>query len=128
MVNIKKDDEINTESSSSSKIAEEDLTSESIISDGAWKMFAEKRRVALQATLEENVILHETCNRLESELNKQKQLLEEARALVETLKEMLEENENASSQPEQIEEVLADTEEVDHGEQRSSEMQREGHE
>lgn len=102
----------------SSLITEKDLTSESTVSDAYWEVLAEKRREALQETLEENEYLHDKCNRLESELNESKQLLDETRELVNVLTEMLQEKENednerAESQveeeePEQAEEFLAD--------------------
>uniref|UniRef100_A0A336MMU2 CSON002097 protein n=1 Tax=Culicoides sonorensis TaxID=179676 RepID=A0A336MMU2_CULSO len=82
----------------SSLITEEDLTSETTVSDAYWEVLAEKRRVALEETLEENEYLHDKCSRLESELNESKQLLEETRDLVSVLTEMLQEKENAENE------------------------------
>jgi geminin len=57
---------------------------------------AEKRREALEETLDENKSLHERIMQLEDELNHSKGMLEEARDLVTVLTEMLEEKENAN--------------------------------
>lgn len=86
-------------------ITEQDLTSESTVSDVYWEVLAEKRRLALEETLEENEYLHDKCDRLESELNQSKQLLDETRELVNVLTEMLQEKENAEN--ERAEEVQA---------------------
>lgn len=81
----------------SSLISEEDLTSESTVGDVYYEILAEKRRLALEETLEENEYLHDKCERLESELNLSKQLLDETRDLVNVLTEMLQEKEDAEN-------------------------------
>lgn len=70
-----------------------DLTSEEA-SEEYWKVLAEKRRAALEESLTENQELYERIASLETELNESKSLLEDAQNLVETLTEMLQENEN----------------------------------
>lgn len=75
------------------QITKEDLTSDKPVNEFYWEMVAEKRRVALQETLEENQELYERIANLEDELNHSKSMLEEARDLVTVLTEMLEEKE-----------------------------------
>jgi geminin len=60
-------------------------------------VLAEKRRVALLETVDENVELHERLAKLEDELNLSHQMLEETRNLVEVLTEMLQENEDSDA-------------------------------
>ncbi|XP_067640180.1 geminin isoform X2 [Eurosta solidaginis] len=74
-------------------ITAEDLTSEEKPGELYWERLAEKRREALEETLTENQRLHERIEGLEAELNTSRQMLEEARNLVEVLTEMLNENE-----------------------------------
>ncbi|XP_063703734.1 geminin [Culicoides brevitarsis] len=95
----------------SSLITEEDLTSETAVSDVYWEVLAEKRRLALEETLEENEYLHDKCERLESELNESQKLLNETRELVNVLTEMLSEKENAEN-----ERTEEDRNEVEEGE------------
>lgn len=75
------------------QITEEDLTSEAKPTEYYWERLAEKRREALEESLVENKRLHERIEGLEEELNTSRQMLEEARNLVEVLTEMLNENE-----------------------------------
>ncbi|XP_054730644.1 geminin isoform X1 [Anastrepha obliqua] len=74
-------------------ITAEDLTSEESPGELYWEHLAEKRRVALDETLSENKRLHERIEGLEAELDTSRQMLSEARNLVEVLTEMLNENE-----------------------------------
>ncbi|XP_017478851.1 PREDICTED: geminin isoform X2 [Rhagoletis zephyria] len=76
-----------------STITAEDLTSEANPGALYWEHLAEKRRVALEETLTENQHLHERIEGLEAELDTSRQMLDEARNLVEVLTEMLNENE-----------------------------------
>lgn len=75
------------------KITEEDLTTEGEPSEGYWKVLAEKRRVALDISLQENEELFERVNSLEDELETSRKMLDESRNLVEILTEMLQEEE-----------------------------------
>lgn len=74
-------------------ITAEDLTSEEKPCELYWEHLAEKRREALEETLKENQHLHERIEGLEAELDTSRQMLDEARNLVEVLTEMLNENE-----------------------------------
>ncbi|KAL1132352.1 hypothetical protein AAG570_010308, partial [Ranatra chinensis] len=67
------------------KITSEDLTSEEGPGIAYWEAMAEKRRVALEEALKENEQLHERVRELEEENETCKVLLNETRALVETL-------------------------------------------
>ncbi|XP_055640203.1 geminin isoform X2 [Toxorhynchites rutilus septentrionalis] len=78
-------------------ITEEDLTSLEGPSQYYWEVLAERRRVALEESLTENAQLYDKVNDLEEELNTSKQMLEEARNLVEVLTEMLQESEAEAS-------------------------------
>lgn len=75
---------------SAKTITAADLTSENV-GEHFWEALAEKRRVALEESLIENQELYEKIANVEDELNQSKQMLEEARSLVEVLTEMLEE-------------------------------------
>lgn len=90
----KKSDLASTSSQTSPIITEKDLTSTESPSAAYWEVLAEKRRVALVETLEENEYLHEKVQTLESELNHSKSMLQQSRELVEVLTEMLQEKEN----------------------------------
>lgn len=123
-ISVSKDDEFKREKAApvastssqtipaSNLISEEDLTSDTKVSNVYWEVLAEKRRLALEETLEENQYLHEKCEKLESELNQSKQLLEESRELVNVLTEMLQEKENEQVEHQnhesEAEEELAD--------------------
>ncbi|XP_004535240.1 geminin isoform X1 [Ceratitis capitata] len=76
-----------------SAITAEDLTSEEKPGQVYWEHLAEKRREALEETLVENRRLHERIEGLEAELDTSREMLAEARNLVEVLTEMLNENE-----------------------------------
>lgn len=81
----------------SSKITEEDLTSDETVGEHYWEVLAEQRRVALEESLIENEGLYDRIGTLESELNESKKLLDETRNLVEVLTEMLQESSSAEN-------------------------------
>lgn len=74
-------------------ITEEDLTSLEGPSQQYWEVLAEKRRLALEESLSENMELYEKISSLEEELSTSKQMLQESRNLVEVLTELLQEGE-----------------------------------
>lgn len=73
-------------SQNSTSVTELDLTTTDAPSEKYWQHLAEARRRALEDSLCENEALHK-------ELNVTNEMLDQARGLVEVLKEMLEENE-----------------------------------
>ncbi|XP_065085030.1 geminin isoform X2 [Ochlerotatus camptorhynchus] len=75
------------------KITVEDLTSEEGPSEQYWEVLAERRRMALEESLAENMELYDKVNGLEEELSLSKEMLQEAQNLVEILTEMLQEGE-----------------------------------
>lgn len=75
------------------KITAEDLTSLEGPSEQYWEVLAERRRLALEESLTENQELYEKVASLEEELSLSKEMLQEARNLVEVLTEMLQEGE-----------------------------------
>lgn len=77
-------------------ISAEDLTGDTA-SEAYWETLAEKRRSALEETLKENEELHGKVEQLQDELNQSQKCLEEARALVEVLSEMLQDREENES-------------------------------
>ncbi|XP_058806228.1 uncharacterized protein LOC131672783 isoform X2 [Phymastichus coffea] len=79
---IFKNQAVQTEEAKRIKISSEDLTSEAGPSEDYWKVLAERRRVALQDALEENQILSD-------QLKVYKEMLDESRALVEVLQDMI---------------------------------------
>lgn len=83
-----------TENAQENQVTVEDLTSESP-SEAYWERLAEKRREALDVSLKENELLHEKVKSLEEELNTSRQMVEEARSLVEVLKEIIQDSEPA---------------------------------
>ncbi|XP_043498985.1 geminin-like isoform X1 [Polistes fuscatus] len=72
----------------------EDLTSEAGPSENYWQVLAERRRIALNETLDENKILHERIASLQEENRLCNEMLNETRALVEVLQEMIEDDSN----------------------------------
>ncbi|XP_019552301.2 geminin isoform X2 [Aedes albopictus] len=74
-------------------ITAEDLTSAEGPSELYWEVLAERRRLALEESLTENQELCEKVAALEEELNLSKEMLQEARNLVEVLTELLQEGE-----------------------------------
>lgn len=80
-------------SGSKPAITEEDLTSLEGPSQQYWEVLAEKRRLALEESLSENMELYEKISSLEEELSTSKQMLQESRNLVEVLTELLQEGE-----------------------------------
>ncbi|XP_043281853.1 geminin [Venturia canescens] len=71
------------------KIEVEDLTSDAGPSEQYWEVLAERRRIALEDALDENRELTERVARLEEEKRAYKEMLDETRALVEVLQEMI---------------------------------------
>lgn len=71
------------------KIKHDDLTTEAEPSENYYKVLAEKTRIALDNALEEKHILHDKIKQLEEENRSYKEMLDESRALVEVLQEML---------------------------------------
>ncbi|CAG5089550.1 Protein of unknown function [Cotesia congregata] len=71
------------------KIEVEDLTSEAGPSEDYWQVLAERRRIALDDALEENKALTQRVAKLEEEKKIYKEMLDETRALVEVLQEMI---------------------------------------
>lgn len=80
-------------SSELQRITEEDVQGTGELSAGYWRELAEKRRLALDASLTENQELHEINASLKEQLDVSNQMLDESRNLVEILSEMLEEGE-----------------------------------
>lgn len=54
-------------------------------SENYWKVLAETRRKALEQALVENEELHEKVDKLEDELKKYKELMDEAQDIIDTL-------------------------------------------
>ncbi|XP_023165022.1 uncharacterized protein LOC111595483 [Drosophila hydei] len=75
-------------------ITADDLTSESEPGENYYKLLSEQRRVALEETLNENRHLHERIEGLEEEMDTMRKELDEAKTLVEVLKEICDEEEN----------------------------------
>ncbi|XP_005188723.2 geminin [Musca domestica] len=92
------------ETSTSKKITAEDLTGEAKPGEHYWERLAEKRREALEQSLDENQRLYERIEGLEEELNTSRQQLEEAKHLVAVLSEMLNETEGDEEEGVEIEE------------------------
>ncbi|RZF34355.1 hypothetical protein LSTR_LSTR008894 [Laodelphax striatellus] len=72
-------------------ITVEDLTSQAGPSEHYWETLAERRRVACEKLLEENRMLSERVALLEEENQQCKVLLEESKAVIDTLNEILKE-------------------------------------
>ncbi|CAK9809811.1 hypothetical protein ANTPLA_LOCUS6343 [Anthophora plagiata] len=72
----------------------DDLTSEAGPSENYWEVLAERRRIALEDALEDNKELVERVEKLEEENRIYKEMLDESRALVEVLQEMIGEDRN----------------------------------
>ncbi|XP_076233199.1 geminin DNA replication inhibitor isoform X2 [Calliopsis andreniformis] len=89
-----KDKAVQTARGGKIKIEVEDLTSEAGPSENYWEVLAERRRIALEDALEENKELSERVERLEEENRIYKEMLDESRALVEVLQEMIGEDRN----------------------------------
>ncbi|KAK0078612.1 hypothetical protein PV325_002306 [Microctonus aethiopoides] len=71
------------------KIDIEDLICDAGPSENYWQILAERRRIALDDALEENKELNERVVKLEEENRICKDMLDETRALVEVLQEMI---------------------------------------
>ncbi|XP_031844660.1 geminin DNA replication inhibitor isoform X1 [Nomia melanderi] len=89
-----KDKAVQTARGDKIKIEVEDLTSEAGPSENYWEVLAERRRIALEDALEENKELSDRVESLEEENRVYKEMLDESRALVEVLQEMLGEDRN----------------------------------
>lgn len=89
-----KDKGVQTARGGKIKIEVEDLTSEAGPSENYWEVLAERRRIALEDALEDNRELTERVHKLEEEKRIYKEMLDESRALVEVLQEMLGEDGN----------------------------------
>ncbi|XP_018045721.1 PREDICTED: geminin [Atta colombica] len=78
------------------EIDAEDLTCTDLAgpSENYWQVLAEKRRLALKDTLEENKELAKRNEKLEEESRIYKLMLDEARALIEVLQDMMEDDRN----------------------------------
>lgn len=96
--------------SQSTSVTELDLTTTDAPSEKYWEHLAEARRRALEDSLCENEALHNRTRSLEDELNVTNEMLDQARGLVEVLKEMLEENE-AEQKLDQVQEADEEDEE-----------------
>ncbi|XP_012272671.1 geminin isoform X2 [Orussus abietinus] len=89
-----KDKGVQTARGEKIKIEVEDLTSEAGPSEHYWEVLAERRRIALDDALEENRELAERVAQLEEENRICKGMLDETRALVEVLQEMIGDDNN----------------------------------
>ncbi|XP_077267094.1 geminin DNA replication inhibitor isoform X2 [Temnothorax americanus] len=78
------------------EIEAEDLTCTDLAgpSENYWQVQAERRRIALKNTLEENKELVKRIEKLEEEKRIYKEMLNETRALVEVLQDMIEDDRN----------------------------------
>lgn len=85
------------------QITAEDLTDAENPREYYWECLAEKRREALEKSLEENHRLYVRIEGLEEELNTSRQQLEEAHHLVSVLTEMLNEEEEEGQEQEEHE-------------------------
>ncbi|XP_039292260.1 geminin isoform X2 [Nilaparvata lugens] len=94
-------------------ITVEDLTSQAGPSEHYWETLAERRRVALEKALEENQMLHERVALLEEENEQCKVLLEDSKAVIDTLNEILKEtnSENLDSSLEDNESSIIEADE-----------------
>lgn len=88
-------------SESEKPLTAEDLTSECEPGENYYKLLSEQRRVALEDTLMENRHLHERIDGLEEEINIMRKELDEANNLVEILKEICNEDDDATDESEQ---------------------------
>ncbi|XP_030554315.1 uncharacterized protein LOC115757972 [Drosophila novamexicana] len=75
-------------------ITADDLTSECEPGENYYKLLSEQRRVALEETLNENRHLHERIEGLEEEMDTMRKELDEAKNLVEVLKEICDEDDS----------------------------------
>ncbi|CAI6343068.1 unnamed protein product [Macrosiphum euphorbiae] len=80
------------------KLIIEDLTSTNGPSEKYWEVIAERRRKALEEVLEQNRKLHTIIMALEEENTSCKKLLEQTTDLVNTLKEVLNEEDDKSTE------------------------------
>ncbi|XP_012533295.1 geminin isoform X1 [Monomorium pharaonis] len=77
-------------------IEAEDLTCTDLAgpSENYWQVLAEKRRIALKNTLNENKELIKRLEKLEEEKRIYKEMLDETKSLVEVLQDMIEDDRN----------------------------------
>ncbi|KAL6449065.1 hypothetical protein ACFW04_000641 [Cataglyphis niger] len=88
--NVKsKDKAVQTEREWKIQIEPEDLTSTAGPSENYWQILSERRRIALKDALEKNEELVEYVEKLEEENRVYKEMLNETRALVDVLQEMI---------------------------------------
>ncbi|EDW00698.1 uncharacterized protein LOC6559133 [Drosophila grimshawi] len=80
-------------------ITAEDLTSECEPGENYYKLLSEQRRVALEESLNENRHLHERIEGLEEEMDTMRKELDEAKDLVEVLKEICDEDNDEPEEP-----------------------------
>ncbi|KPJ20133.1 Geminin [Papilio machaon] len=70
------------------KVSVDDLTNPKTASKNYWKALATKSQAALQEALSQNEKLHETIEELKEEIVKLREMLEEANAFVEVVKDL----------------------------------------
>ncbi|KAI4503254.1 hypothetical protein M0802_001476 [Mischocyttarus mexicanus] len=87
-----KDSTVQTNTEELIKIELEDFNVEGGPSENYWQVIAERRRIALDDTLDENKRLHDYIESLQEENRLCNEMLNETRTLVEVLQEMIEEN------------------------------------
>ncbi|XP_011701850.1 PREDICTED: geminin-like isoform X2 [Wasmannia auropunctata] len=87
---------VQTVSEEKREIEVEDLTCTNLAgpSENYWQVLAERRRVALKDALEENKELAERVKKLEEEKRIYKEMLDETKALVEVLQDMIGDDRN----------------------------------
>ncbi|XP_043499166.1 uncharacterized protein LOC122522298 [Polistes fuscatus] len=90
----KKDKAVQINRGELTQIDIEDLLSEPGPSENYWQVLAERRRIALHDALDENKILHDRIATLQEENRLCNEMLNETRALVEVLQEMIEDDSN----------------------------------
>ncbi|KAL6265063.1 hypothetical protein P5V15_005154 [Pogonomyrmex californicus] len=90
----KKNKAIQTAREERIRIKVEDLTSTDNPSENYWQILAERRQIALVDALEENKILVQRIAKKEEEIRVYKEMLEETKALAETLQELYKEDKN----------------------------------
>ncbi|XP_011647111.1 uncharacterized protein LOC105433466, partial [Pogonomyrmex barbatus] len=76
------------------RIKIKDLTSTDNPSENYWQILADRRQIALVDALEENKILVQRIAKKEEEIRVYKEMLEETKALAETLQELYKEDKN----------------------------------
>ncbi|KAH0948269.1 hypothetical protein HN011_009858 [Eciton burchellii] len=90
---IKKDKAVQTAREEKVKIEVKDLISTDNPSENYWQVLAERRQTALENTLAENKKLEQHIEVLEEKVHVYKKQLDETRAFIEILQEIIEERE-----------------------------------